>query len=93
MWSAESQYLKKKKKIVPLFSELFVNSFGDKAQENQDSHFSHDSEEKETEEGNGFHFCKVVYTEQPMQKVISNIQMQATYHLVVLKRTSIIGMI
>lgn len=47
-----------KKIIVPLFSELFVNSFGDKAQDNQDSHFSHDSEEKGTEQGNGFIFVK-----------------------------------
>lgn len=45
MWYAELQY--QKKIIVPLFSELFVNSFGDKAQDNQDSHFFHDSEEEE----------------------------------------------
>lgn len=70
-----------------------MNSFGDKAQENQDSHFPHDSEEKETKQGNGFHFCKVVYTEESMQKVIPNIQMQATYHLVIHKKTSIIGVI
>lgn len=67
-----------------------MNSFGDKAQDNQDSHFSHGSEEKEKEQGNDFHFCKAVYTEEAMQKVIPNIQMQTSYHLVVHKRASII---
>lgn len=48
---------------------------------------------KKTEQGNGFQFCKVVYTEEAMQKVIPNIQMQVTYHFVVHKGASIIGMI
>lgn len=82
-----------KKIIIPPSSELFVNSFGDKAQGNQDSHFPHDSGEKETNQGNGLHFCKAVYTEKAVQKVISNIHMQAPYHTVVHKRATVMGSI
>lgn len=75
-----------KKIIVPPFSELFVNSFGDKAQDNQDSHFPRDSGEKETKQGNGLYFCKVVYIEGAIQKVIPNIHVQAPCHIAVHKR-------
>lgn len=77
-----------KKIIVPPFSELFVNSFGDKAQDNQDSHFSHDSGEKETKQGNGLHFPKVVYIEEAMQRIIPNIHVQGPYHIGVHKSNS-----
>lgn len=64
-----------KKILIPPFSELSVNSFGDKAWDNQDSHFPHDSGEKE-KQGNGLHFCKTVFIEvvinSGMQKVIIN---------------------
>lgn len=54
----ESQYVKEL--LVPPFLELFVSSFGDKAQDNQDSHLSRDSGEKEKQH-NSLHFSKVVY--------------------------------
>lgn len=37
-----------------------MSSFGDKAWDNQDSHLSRDSGEKEKQH-KGLHFCKVVY--------------------------------
>lgn len=83
-----------KKIIVPPFSELFVNSFGDKAQGNQDSHFSHGSgEKKKTKQGNGLDFCKIVYIEEATEKVIPNIHVQAPYHIVVHRRATVIGII
>lgn len=78
--------------LVPPFSELSVNSFGDKAWDNQDSHFPHDSGEKE-KQGNGFHFCETAYIEvviaTGMQKVIINIHTQASHH--VFKRVRVTG--
>jgi len=47
-----AEQLHVKKILLPPFSELSVNSFGDKAWDNQDSHFPHDSGEKE-KQGNG----------------------------------------
>lgn len=79
-----AEQLHVKKILVPPFSELSVNSFGDKAWDNQDSRFPHDSGEKE-KQGNGLHFCKAVYIEEVinpgMQKVIINIHVQAPHHV------------
>lgn len=68
-----------KKIIVPPFSKLFVNSSEDKAQDNQDSHFSHDSGEKEVKQGSGLHFCKAVFLEEAIQKVTLNTYVEAPY--------------
>lgn len=78
-----------KNTVVPLFSELFVNSFGDKAQDNQGSHFPHDSGEKEAKQGNGLQFCK----EEAVQKAIPNIHVQAPHRVVLHKRAKEIGVI
>lgn len=48
---------------------------------------------KETKQGNGLRFCKVVYIEKAMQKVIPNIHVQAPYYVAVHKRATVISII